>query len=140
MIRLALAYAAVFAAMVFAADADRLPRFAQYLHDLPYGDKVIHFTLFGLLALVANLALASHGRRSLARAASLGSILVLAIATAEEYSNVFLPSRDWSLGDLTANYLGVACIGLLPIWGRPRVRRAGGDEHDSVAPHDAPAR
>src|SRR5262245_1689303 len=100
MVRLALAYAAIFAAIVFVADADWLPRFAQDLHDLPYGDKVIHFTLFGLLALAANLALASQKPRSLARAVTLGTILVLAIATAEECSNVFVPCRDWSLGDL----------------------------------------
>jgi VanZ family protein len=90
--------------------------FAQHLHDLPFGDKVIHFTLFGLLALVANLALASRGRRPLARAIVMGSLIVLFVATAEEYSNKFVAGRDWSLGDLTANYLGVACFGMLPLW------------------------
>lgn len=137
MVRIALGYVVVFAVIVMAADANWLPRFAQDLHDLPYGDKVIHFTLFGLLALAANLALASHRPRSLARAVALGTILVLAIATAEEYSNVVVPCRDWSLGDLTANYLGVACIGLLPLW-RPRLfTLAAGEENDSAGPHDA---
>ena len=116
MIRIALAYAALLAAIVVAADANWLPHFARHLHDLPFGDKVMHFTLFGLLALVANLALASRGRRSLARAIVMGSLFVLFIATAEEYSNKFVATRDWSLGDLTANYLGVACFGLLPLW------------------------
>ena len=123
-----------------AADANWVPRFAQNFHDLPYGDKVIHFTLFGFLALAANLALASQKPQSLARAVALGTILVLAIATAEEYSNVFVPSRDWSIGDLTANYLGVACIGLLPLW-RPQLftRPAAEEteENDSAGPHDA---
>jgi len=138
MVRLALGYAVVFAFIVVIADGNWLPRFAQDLHDLPYGDKVIHFTLFGLLALAANLALASQGRRSLVRAVALGTILVLAIATAEEYSNVFVPCRDWSLGDLTANYLGVACIGLLPLWRPQLFTRAAGQENDSAGPHDAP--
>jgi VanZ family protein len=82
------------------------------LHDLPHGDKVLHFLLFGGLALVANLALAFHRPRSFARAIVMGSILVMIVATAEEYSNQYLVRRDWSLGDLTANYLGVVCLGL----------------------------
>src|SRR3990172_7873889 len=50
MVRIAFAYLALFAAIVVAADAGWLPRFAEQLHDLPYGDKVLHFTMFGLLA------------------------------------------------------------------------------------------
>jgi len=137
MIRIALAYAALLAAIVVAADAGWLPRFAERLHDLPFGDKVLHFTMFGLLALAANLALASRGRRSLARAIVIGSIFVLIVATAEEYSNRYLLRRDWSLGDLTANYAGVACFGLLPLW-RPRFfsRGAAAGDDDSSDPHD----
>lgn len=135
MVRIALAYAAAFVAIVCAADTGWLPHFAQQLHDLPFGDKVLHFTMFGLLALAANLALASCGRRSLARAIVIGSIFVLVVATAEEYSNHFLSRRDWSLGDLTANYLGVVCLGMLPAW-LPQLfsQRASADENDSPAP------
>jgi VanZ family protein len=147
MIRIALAYVALFAASVVAADAGWLPRFAERLHDLPFGDKVLHFTMFGLLALVANLALASCGKRSLARAIVVGSLFVLIVATAEEYSNRYLVQRDWSLGDLTANYLGVVCLGLLPLW-RPQLvsRAAQADDDDSSGlddssgPHDTASR
>ncbi len=141
MIRIALVYVALFAAIVVAADAGWLPRFAEQLHDLPYSDKVLHFTMFGLLALVANLALASCGKRSLARAIVLGSLFVLIVATAEEYSNRYLLRRDWSLGDLTANYLGVVCLGLLPLW-RPQLfsRVAKADDDDSSDPHDDASR
>ncbi len=137
MVPLAFGYALAFVVVIVAADTNWLPRFAQQLHDLPYGDKVLHFTLFGLLALVANLALASRRKRSLVRAFTVGSLLVLALATAEEYSNVFVPCRDWSLGDLTANYLGVACIGLLPLWRRQLFAPSTGREIDSADPHDA---
>jgi VanZ family protein len=141
MIRIALAYVVLFAAIVVAADAGWLPRFAERLHDLPFGDKVLHFTLFGLLALVANLALASRDKRSLARAFVIGSIFVLFVATAEEYSNLYLFRRDWSLGDLTANYLGVACLGLLPLW-RPQLfsLSVAADDDDSAAPQTTASR
>jgi polysaccharide biosynthesis protein VpsQ len=135
MIRIALVYVALLAALIVAADVGWLPRFAERLHDLPFGDKVGHFLMFGGLALVANLALASRGRRSLARAIVIGSILVLIVATAEEYSNKFVPMRDWSLGDLTANYLGVACLGVLPLWRRqPASRPRSGEPDDSLRP------
>ena len=93
-----------------------------------------------MLALVANLSLASRRKRSLARAIVIGSIFVLIVATAEEYSNRFFLRRDWSLGDLTANYLGVACLGLLPAWHRQLFSRtASAAPDDSSGPQDAVA-
>jgi VanZ family protein len=141
MIRIALAYAAILTAIVLAADTGWLPHFVQQLHDLPFGDKVLHFTMFGLLALAANLALASCGRRSLARAIVIGSIFVVFVATLEEYSNHFLSRRDWSLGDLTANYLGVVCLGMLPAW-CPQLFAipAANGENDSPTPRAASLR
>ena len=141
MIRIALAYFATLVTVVVAADAGWLPNQLEWLHDLPFCDKVLHFVLFGLLGLVANLALASYARWSLARAIVIGSILVLIVATAEESSNLFFVRRDWSLGDLMANYLGVIALGFLPAWQRPlfsRVIPAGPD--DSPTPQNAAAR
>jgi VanZ family protein len=141
MTRIALAYAALFAVAVVAADAGWLPRFAEWLHDLPFADKAVHFVMFGTLALMANLALASRGNRSLLRAIVIGSIIVLIVATAEEYSNRYLIMRDWSLGDLAANYLGVACLGMLPLWQRQLVPRdAAVAADDSPGPRDAGSR
>ena len=69
--------------------------------------------LFGLLALVINLALVGRST-SLRRTIVTGSAIALIVATVEEYSNRFIAVRDWSLGDLAANYLGVLCLGVLP--------------------------
>jgi hypothetical protein len=141
MIRIALAYLAALGCIVVAADAGWLPQFAERLHDLPHGDKVLHFLLFGGLALVANLALAKHRPNSFARAIVTGSMLVIIVATAEEYSNQYLALRDWSLGDLTANYLGIVCLGMLPLW-RPQLfcRITQEITDDSLPPPGAIAR
>jgi VanZ family protein len=141
MVRIALAYASLLTAVIVAADAGWLPRVAERVHDLPYCDKLLHFLLFGVLALVANLALASRGKHSLAGASVIGSMFVLIVATAEEYSNLYFLRRDWSLGDLTANYVGVACLGMLPLWQRqPFSRVAPVVADDSAGPQDAAAR
>ena len=136
MTRLALAYTALLAAAVVAANSGHLPAFAQYLHDLPGGDKVLHFLMFGTLALVANLALTASGKRQLARAIVTGCLITAIIATVEEFTNQFVPSRDWSLGDLTANYLGILCLGVLPFWHRSgsSSRSAAADGNDSPDP------
>jgi len=121
MLRITLLYAMLILAVVLLADSGRLPRMAQSVHDLPHADKVIHFSIFGTLALCLNLALASNRRWSVTRAIVTGSILVAAASTLDETTNLLVAYRTWSLGDLSANYLGVVCLGVVPMlgWRRP---------------------
>jgi polysaccharide biosynthesis protein VpsQ len=122
MLRITLLYALFILAVVLLADSGHLPRAAQSIHDLPHADKVIHFSIFGTLALCLNLALASRRRWSLTRAIVTGSILVAAASTLDETTNLLVAYRSWSLGDLTANYLGVVCLGVVPMLGWRRTR------------------
>jgi polysaccharide biosynthesis protein VpsQ len=115
MIRIALLYGFAMAALIGAADAGWLIRLSDYVQEWPHLDKVLHFTLYGVLALLANLAVLSPGRWSTLRSIVTGSAFVLIVATAEEYSNQFVAVRDYSLGDLVANYLGVMVVGVLPL-------------------------
>jgi polysaccharide biosynthesis protein VpsQ len=120
MIRLSLFYLSFILCVILLADSGHLPRWVQYIHDLPHVDKVIHFSIYGTLALCINLTLASKSRWSFARAIVTGSILVLMLSTLDETTNPLVRFRDWSLGDLAANYLGVICVGMLPMLGWPR--------------------
>jgi polysaccharide biosynthesis protein VpsQ len=117
MLRLTLIYASVILLTILAADSGHLPAAIQHVHDLPHVDKLIHFSIFGSLALCINLALAANRSWSVTRAIATGSILVLLLCTIEEGTNYWVPCRDWSLGDLTANYLGVLCVGVVPMLG-----------------------
>jgi len=126
MIRVTLLYVSLILGVVFLADSGHLPRSIQRIHDLPHVDKLIHFSIFGSLALCFNLTLASNRRWSVTRAIVIGSIVVLMLSTLEEGTNMWVPYRDWSLGDLTANYLGVLCLGVVPMLGwRKEVTRTG---------------
>src|SRR5262245_16002460 len=107
MIVLAVIYVSLFAVGVLFADEGWMPSYLQAFHDLPYCDKLIHVVLYGLLALVVGKALAGSGGWSVVRAVVTSCILVLVASTVEEWSNQFLPNRDFSYGDLAANYLGV---------------------------------
>ena len=117
MTRLTLLYALLFLTVVWAADTGHLPTVAERIQDVPYVDKVIHFLMFGLLSLGANLSLADNRSWSPGRAILTGSILVAIVATLDEGSNLVVANRSWSLGDLAANYAGVLCMGVVPLWG-----------------------
>lgn len=120
MIRLTLLYASFILGVVLLADTGHLPRSLQYVHDLPHVDKLIHFSIFGSLALCINLTLAGNRRWSVARAIVTGSLLVVVLSTLDEGTNFLVSSRSWSLGDLAANYFGVVCLGIVPMLGWQR--------------------
>jgi VanZ family protein len=115
MTRLAIAYAALLATLFALVDSGHLSWIAIYVNGVPLADKVAHFFMFGMLALLANAAMLHDGRLSPARAIVLGSIVVAIAATMEETTNAFVSCRNWSLADLAANYLGIACLGILPL-------------------------
>ncbi len=79
-----------------------------YINRIPYADKVGHFILYGILALLVDLtlfrSLQAHSRKWVAVAS--GLILALLIG-AEEFSQQYFSTRTFSLGDLTASYLGL---------------------------------
>jgi hypothetical protein len=111
MLRLSLAFALVLTAIIVLANLGRLG-FLYDLYSFPYGDKVGHFVLFGLLSLLLNLALFQLTPRiqphRLAIWVSAGIALVV---TVEELSQIWLPSRSTDWLDLGASYAGIALLG-----------------------------
>lgn len=87
--------------------------FFDLIRHIPYGDKVGHMLLFGLLTYVANLALQSRhfslGRIPLYYGAVLVSIFVLS----EEISQGFIPSRTLDIVDLIADAVGITLFSYL---------------------------
>ncbi len=103
-----LAFFAV-AAIILAADRGKLPAVIAGLYAFPYGDKLGHFLLMGLLAFFLALALPERLKR--AGLAVLAVILVL-----EEGSQSFLPNRNFSGMDLLCSLLGVLVFGGLAVY------------------------
>lgn len=108
--------------VVILADLGKLG-FLSVVYDIPYGDKMGHFTLFGILTLLIDLSLfrssapqtSSTVIRSRKRVAVIvGLILALAIA-AEEFSQRYFSNRTSDLIDLTASYLGVIVFSWLAL-------------------------
>jgi len=80
----------------------------QTINRIPLGDKAGHFILYGILTLLINLTLfrsVPPHRRT--RVAVISGLILALLIGLEEFSQRNFSSRTFSLGDLTASYLGV---------------------------------
>jgi VanZ family protein len=78
------------------------------IYEIPYGDKVGHFLLFGLLNLLINLAAFDSFRqvRPFTLAVRVDAVQMVLMAL-EELSQNFFPERTASIWDVVAGYVGV---------------------------------
>lgn len=83
----------------------------QLVYTLPYGDKIAHFFLMGGLAFMVNLSLKGTQVKFYDRRFLLGSLIVLAIVTFEEFTQIFVATRTFDLGDLGCDYVGIWMFG-----------------------------
>ena len=106
----AVLFGLVIVAIIVLADTRHLgPVGAVY--DFPYGDKVGHFVLYGLLSLLVNLAVFERWPgRSRSWLAVRTSVVLAILIGLEELSQRLFPSRSSSVWDLLASYLGVAAF------------------------------
>ena len=82
---------------------------------LPYGDKIGHIGMYGSLTLFANYAFKFRyfGNNKMNQ---YGAVLALFFSTTEEFSQIFIVTRSFSLSDMAANLTGVTVFTLLSIY------------------------
>lgn len=94
--------------VIVAADSGRPNYFLQLAASVPYGDKVGHVVLFGVLALLLNFATKARQLAFGPVRLYVGVALTLGFALLEEGSQLLFPSRSFELLDILADLLGVA--------------------------------
>lgn len=99
--------------VIYRADLGQPTYFHLLIRDVPYGDKIGHFFLFGVLSFLSNLALKLRRIKLFSFNFYLGSALVFAFAAIEEMSQALFPQRTLDLADLIAGALGIFSSGLL---------------------------
>ena len=111
-------------AVIVLADYGNLPHSISALYDFPYGDKVGHFFLFGLLTFFLTRAfLSSFPSKPRGWVAlSIGLILALFIAL-EEWSQQLFPTRTFDLLDLLASYVGIVAFAILAVYWGKQIKR-----------------
>jgi hypothetical protein len=99
--------------IIFDANRGASNVFFNFAAALPWGDKLGHFILFGVLTLFANIALQFRffwlGNTQL----PIGSLIVLGLACAEELSQWTNLNRTFDLVDLLCGILGILFMSLL---------------------------
>ncbi|HLM00141.1 MAG TPA: VanZ family protein [Pyrinomonadaceae bacterium] len=108
---LAALYILVLAGIVVLADIKETQYLFRPVRRLPYGDKIGHFLLMGMFSLVVNLILKARTIRVWKLSYLLGSLIVLVIVTAEEFSQIFVRGRSFDWRDLVADFLGIIVFG-----------------------------
>ena len=103
---IAVGFAVFLVMIIILADSRHLPSFITILYSFPYGDRIGHFLLFGLLSFLLRIAFPIPFIRTLK-----GEIPVLTLALAffiiaEEISQIFIPARTFSWEDLIASLTG----------------------------------
>jgi VanZ family protein len=94
--------------VIVLADAGILRHYVGFLYAVPWGDKAGHFILYGILALLINLALFSSApNRSRSWLAIRCGLTLAVLIGIEEFSQQYFSNRTFDLVDLTFSYLGV---------------------------------
>ncbi|MCO6450677.1 MAG: VanZ family protein [Caldilineales bacterium] len=97
--------------VVLAADKGYAGQLFGVLYGFPGGDKVGHFLLMGTLSFLVNFTLRARTIRLGKVDILLGTLIVLAIVTLEEFTQILMDNRSFSLIDLTFDYAGIILFG-----------------------------
>lgn len=93
--------------IIYLANTGSSSIFFGFVRSIPYGDKIGHAGLFGVLTLLvvigSKFRTFSCGRLNI----YYGAMLVILFVIGEELSQAFIPSRTFDLIDLTADSTGI---------------------------------
>jgi hypothetical protein len=101
--------------IIFLADTADYNFAFRMIGHVPYGDKIMHALLYGVMAGLLNWGLGyRHCCRfgALANAPYMGAVIVLTFAAIEECTQYYIPSRTFDLWDLAADFVGVILFSL----------------------------
>ena len=112
---LTLAFGLFCAAIILAANFQIGRPVFVAVHSIPFGDKIAHFLLVGVLAVVLNMAMNAATVRLGPVVLLRGNLILYLLATAEELSNALQPYRSLSLTDMVFNWLGIFAFGWIAV-------------------------
>ncbi|NRD21161.1 VanZ family protein [Winogradskyella eckloniae] len=102
--------------IIYAANTGLDSIFFDVVNGLPFGDKMGHFFLFGVLTLLINFAL-KYKEFKLFIKLPIGTCIVAIVVLIEEISQGFIPNRTLDITDLLADVLGILLFSYLgKIW------------------------
>lgn len=108
---LTLIYIGLIIGIIIIADQGEYKYLLRWAYAIPFGDKVGHFFLVGILAGLINLWWECARWQWRLFSLLKGSVIVATIMTLEEFSQYFIKTRTFDLGDLGCDYVGIFIFG-----------------------------
>lgn len=104
----AVSFIVFFIWIVVIADRGNGTPWWSFIERIPYGDKVGHLGLIGMLSFLCNLAFPSRQPGFLPRFITLTTLILLVLLSMEELSQGFIRSRHLDFFDWLADLAGLA--------------------------------
>jgi VanZ family protein len=98
--------------IIFLANTGQDSIFFELVAAIPYGDKLGHFCLFGVLTFGANFAFRLKTLNAYGVRLYIGAIVVFTFALLEELSQFFMAERTLDVLDLSADLVGIVAFSL----------------------------
>jgi hypothetical protein len=108
---LTVCYTLILAGIIFIANRRSTAYILGFVGTIPFGDKIGHFFLMGILSFLVNLILEAREIVFGKIRYLLGSLIVAVIVTIEEFSQLFIRGRSFDWSDLVADFLGILVFG-----------------------------
>ena len=86
------------------------------LNTIPHGDKWLHLFLMGTLTAALNLSLNFRKTDFRKKSILTGTLIMACLITVEEFSQAFIPYRNFEILDLICNYAGIFGLGQIPFF------------------------
>ncbi len=102
--------------VILLADTGRMPGILQFVHAIPFGDKLGHFLLIGILSfLLCKTAVRAFPHKQPQQVAALVCLGLAVVFGVEEASQSLIRVRNASFLDLLADWAGIALFGWLSV-------------------------
>jgi len=93
--------------IIFLADTANYNFAFRFLGHIPYGDKIGHIVLYGIMAWLLNFGLRFKSYKIFGFNMQLGALIVILFAIIEEGTQYYIPSRSFDLYDILGDFIGV---------------------------------
>jgi len=106
-----ISFTSFLAVVIFLRNNNLANSFFSLFAVVPYYDKISHFVLMGILAFLAVMSISPLLSYSRTKSTLIVLGTVLTLVAIEEYSQLFIATRTFSLADFVCDFFGVAIFG-----------------------------
>ena len=109
--------------VTYEANLGQYNTFIMLGRKIPSGDKIGHFLVYGIMALLLNYSLRFARISILKMTVYTGSVVVFSFAIIEEFTQLAFESRTFDYADMISDVAGIALFSLLTLLAEVMVKK-----------------